>query len=290
MLQRDLEIDLLRAFIAAVESGSFTAAAEIVGRSQSAVSQKILRLEDILGCRVFERSNRTLTLTSEGERLVGLARQILEFNDAALQLFADPITGKIRLGISDDFIPHHLPGLIARLGEANPGVVLELRTGCGTELFAAFEEGHLDLAIAGRGTPVQTGRIIWREPLCWVAAEEFSIGLDEPIPLVVLPPPCRYRNVIFQTLEAARRAGVVTCTSSTLSGVQLAVKNGLGVTVLGKSFIQAGLKILPASASWPPLPMTEIILLGEERVPAGIVESLISFVTDSLAIQQGVAD
>src|SRR5262249_20708598 len=87
MLQRDLEIDLLRSFIAAVESGSFTAAAEIVGRTQSAVSQKIFRLEEILGARVFERSNRSLTLTPDGERLIGLARQILKFNDAAIQQF-----------------------------------------------------------------------------------------------------------------------------------------------------------------------------------------------------------
>jgi DNA-binding transcriptional LysR family regulator len=289
MLRRDLEIDLLRSFMAAVESGSFTAAAGIVGRSQSAVSQKIFRLEEILGCSVFERSNRSLTLTSDGERLVGLARQILEFNDAALQQFTGPITGKVRLGVTDDFIPHQLPGLITRLGQAHPGTILELRTGCSTELLAAFDEGQLDLAIAKRDRRVQTGRIIWREPLCWIAAEEFFMSLDEPIPLVVLPPPCRYRNVIFQTLEAARRSGVVTCTSSTLSGVQLAVKNGLGVTVLGKSFIPAGLKILPASANLPPLPMSEIVLLGEERVPASIVESLVSFVTDSLAIQQDAA-
>jgi DNA-binding transcriptional LysR family regulator len=171
----------------------------------------------------------------------------------------------------------------------HPGIALELRTGCSCELLAALEDGHIDLAIAKRDTRVQTGRIIWREPLFWIAAEDFSIGADEPVPLVVLPAPCSYRRLMLHTLEAARRPTTVACTSSSLLGVQLAVKHGLGVTVLGKSFVQDRLRILPANANWPPLPMTEIVLLGEDRVPASIAEPLISFVADSLPMHQAVA-
>src|SRR5262245_13320315 len=111
----DLEIDLLRAFVAVAESGGFTAAAEVVGRSQSAVSQKIQRLEDLLGRRLFERTSRTLSLTKDGEQLLISARRILELNDTAVRSMIEPTTvGTLRLGVTEDFIPRQLPGLLAR--------------------------------------------------------------------------------------------------------------------------------------------------------------------------------
>ena len=114
MAIQDLEIDLLRAFVAVAEAGSFTAGADIVGRTQSAVSQKILRLEEILGRRVFERSSRSLSLTLDGERLMGPARQMLEFNNETVRQFIEPpVVGTLRLGVADDFIPHQLPRLLS---------------------------------------------------------------------------------------------------------------------------------------------------------------------------------
>jgi DNA-binding transcriptional LysR family regulator len=101
----DIEIDLLRAFVAVAEAGSMTGGAEIVGRTQSAMSQKILRLEELIGRRVFERSSRSLSLTHDGERLLGAARRMIEFNDETMRQFAEPvIAGTLRLGITDDFI------------------------------------------------------------------------------------------------------------------------------------------------------------------------------------------
>ncbi len=109
----DLEIDLLRAFVAVAETGSFTAAADVVGRSQSAVSQKVLRLEEILDRRVFDRTSRSLSLTRDGERLLVSARRMLEFNDAVMRELREPqAAGTLRLGISEDFIPGQLPSLL----------------------------------------------------------------------------------------------------------------------------------------------------------------------------------
>jgi DNA-binding transcriptional LysR family regulator len=106
MAAPDLDIDLLRSFVAVAEAGSFTAAADVIGRTQSAVSQKILRLEEALGCRVFERSSRSLSLTREGERLMAPARRMLELNDETIRRFVEPpVAGKLRLGIADDGSP-----------------------------------------------------------------------------------------------------------------------------------------------------------------------------------------
>lgn len=280
----DLEIDLLRAFLAVAEAGSFTAAAGTVGRTQSAVSQKILRLEELVGRRVFERSSRALSLTSDGERLMGLARRMLALNDEAVRQFVDPpVTGRLRLGVADDFIPHQLPRLLARFARGYPGIQLELATGMSCDLLAALERGELDLAIAKRDGTMGRGRVVWREPLVWIAAEAFTLDPARPIPLVLLPPPCTYRGLMLKALGDAGRASAVACTASSLMGVQAAVSGGLGVTVLGRSFVQDGLKMLDPGERWPPLPMTEIVLIGEDGAQAHLAKPLVSFLTESLA-------
>jgi DNA-binding transcriptional LysR family regulator len=130
---------------------------------------------------------------------------------------------------------------------------------------------------------MQRGRVIWREPLVWIAAEGFEIDPGKPVPLVLPPQPCTYRGVILKALEAAGRASTIACTASSPMGIQAAVVGGLGVTVLGRSFVQDGLKVLSTRENWPPLPMTEIVLLGEDGAQAHLAKPLVSFLTESLA-------
>lgn len=280
----DLEIDLLRCFVAVAEQGSFTAAAPLVGRTQSAVSQKILRLEEILGGRVFDRSSRSLSLTPEGERLLASARRILDLNDETLRQFVAPsAAGTLRLGVCEDFIPHQLPRLLARFARSYPGLRLELRTGLSCDLLAALNDGALDLALAKRDGRMRQGRVIWREPLAWIAADGFQLDPDRPVPLVLLPTPCTYRHLALETLEVAGRESMVVCTASSLMGIQAAVAGGLGMTVLGRSFMRDGLKLLETPASWPALPMTEIVLLGEDQAQSAWAGPLVAFLTEALA-------
>ncbi|MCK0207110.1 LysR substrate-binding domain-containing protein [Starkeya koreensis] len=285
----DLEIDLLRAFVAVAEAGGFTAAADVVGRSQSAVSQKILRLEDLLGCRVFERTSRSLTLTAEGEKLLVSARRMLELNDVAVRALLEPRVGSLRLGVSEDFVPGLLPGMLARFQRLYPGLHLELRTGLSCDLLAAFEAGQLDAVIAKKDGTAQRGRVIWREQLVWMAAQDYRPDFARPAPLVLLPPPCTYRDVMIRALDSVRRDWFAACTASSLAGIRAAVAGGLGVTVLGRSFIGPEMTELRAPEHWPALPMTEIVLLGEERAEAEFVRPLVAFLTESLSAAPGVA-
>lgn len=285
----DLEIDLLRAFVAVAEAGGFTAAAEVVGRSQSAVSQKILRLEELLGRRVFERTSRSLTLTQEGERLLVMARRILEMNDIAVRAMLEPMAGRLRLGVSEDFVPGLLPGMLARFRRLHPGLQLTLRTGLSCDLLAAHEAGQLDVVIAKKDGQAQRGRVIWREPLVWMAARGHQPDFTRPAALVLLPPPCTYRDVMVQALDVVRRDWFEACTASSLAGIRAAVAGGLGVTVLGHSFVGPDLQVLRPPAHWPALPMTEIVLLGEERAEAELVRPLLGFLTESLAGTAAVA-
>lgn len=285
----DLEIDLLRAFVAVAETGGFTAAADVVGRSQSAVSQKILRLEELIGCRVFERTSRSLTLTAEGEKLLVSARRMLELNDVAVRALLEPRVGSLRLGVSEDFVPNLLPGMLARFQRLYPGLHLELRTGLSCDLLAAYEAGQLDAVIAKKDGTAQRGRVIWREQLVWMAAQDHRPDFSRPAPLVLLPPPCTYREVMIRALDSVRRDWFAACTASSLAGIRAAVAGGLGVTVLGRSFIGADMKELRAPEHWPALPMTEIVLMGEERAEAEFVRPLVAFLTESLSAAPGAA-
>lgn len=280
----DLEIDLLRAFMAVAETGSFTAAAEVVGRSQSAVSQKVLRLEEILGHRVFDRTSRSLSLTPEGETLLVAARRMVEFNDSIVRRMREPArVGLLRLGISEDFIPAELPQLLARFSRLHPGVRIDLMTGLSCELLGAHEAGTLDAVIAKKDGAAQRGRVIWREPLVWMAASDYRLDFTRPARLVMLRPPCTYREIMVAALDNVRREWVAACTASSLMGVQAAVAGGLGVTVLGRSFVHPGMQILTAPEHWPALPMTEITVIGEEGEARHLVEPLVGFLTESLA-------
>ncbi len=283
MASPDIEIDLLRAFVAVVEAGSMTGGAEIVGRTQSAVSQKIMRLEELIGRRVFERSSRSLALTRDGERLLAAARRMIEFNDETMRQFVTPAPGgQLRLGVAEDFIPRQLPRLLARFVRLYPDISLELTTGLSCDLLALLEKGDLDLAIAKKDGAMQRGRVIWREPLEWIAAEEFEIAPDKPVPLVLLPPPCTYRGLALEALETVGRSSTISCTASSLIGIQAAVAGGLGVTLLGRSFLQPRLRVLPAGEGWPALPTTEIVLLGEDRAQDHLAKALVSFLMESL--------
>lgn len=279
----DLEIDLLRAFTTVAETGSFTAAADVVGRSQSAVSQKIIRLEDLLGRQLFRRTSRSLVLTGEGERLLSAARRMLEFNDSAVRTLVEPADVEhLRLGISEDFVPHHLPALLGKFAMLCPTVRVDLMTGLSCNLLAAYDDGQLDVVIAKKDGRAQRGRVIWREPLVWICAAELDPEVSPNVPLVLLPTPCTYRGVAIRALDSVRREWFVSCTANSLAGARAAVAGGFGVTVLGRSFVQEGLRVIPPSELWPVLPMTEIVVIGEETTEARIVRPLLSFLTDTL--------
>ncbi|GAB2924347.1 LysR substrate-binding domain-containing protein [Paraburkholderia jirisanensis] len=287
-----LDLDLLRAFVAVAESGSFTAAANVVGRSQSAVSQKVLRLEDALNVRVFERTSRSLKLTPDGERVLAAGRRLLSQYDAFVHELREPAQPtRLRLGVSENLVQSQLPLILARFGQRFSSVQLDLTTGSSHELIESHEAGLLDVVFAKRKREGSShrGRVIWREPLVWLAAKGYRSDASRPARLIMMPPPCAYREVMTETLEAARREWAVACTASNLIGVQAAVVGGLGVTVLGKSFVQNGMKVLPTSAQWPALPASEVAVIGEEPTTQHIVEPLVSMFVDVLTESSSIA-
>ena len=260
---RTLDLDLLRCFVTIAETGSFTRAGDRLGRTQSTISLQVKRLEDMLGRAVFARTPRSLSLTGDGERLLGPARQLLRLNDAAIaELFEPDMTGRVRLGVPEDFATAHLPGVLAAFAKAHPLVELEVTCDLTLNLFDKFHSGAFDLVLVKREpTAPLEGMRVWREPLVWVARDQLAVAGLATIPLVVSPEPCVYRKRAADALDAMGRKWRVAYTSTSLAGSLSAVNAGLGITVLPREMVPGHLTAITDDRELPLLYDTEIALI-----------------------------
>lgn len=260
----NLDIDLLRAFVSVAELGSFTRAADALLRRQSTLSLQIKRLEQGLGRRLLERSARRVVLTVEGEALLGQARRMLELNDRLVASLNEPaLAGRVRLGTPEDFATTHLPGVLARFGQAHPAVQLEVTCDLTLTLMHRFRAGDFDLVLVKR-EPERSDRgvLVWREPLVWVAARQLAPVAGGALPLVLSPPPCVYRKRAVDALTRAHRPWRIAYSCASLAGQHAAVRAGLGVTVLPKDMVPPGLVAAERRSGLPNLHDTEIALLA----------------------------
>lgn len=276
----DLDLDLLRGFVTVAERGGFTAAGVALGLTQSAISLKVKRLEDILGKRVLDRGGRGVALTREGETLLAYARRMLALNDEAVRrMIAPPVEGRLRLGVADHFIPRNLAPVLARFAQIYPQVRLEVEVGRSHELRGAMAEGALDLVLGKRRDGETEGRPIFTETIVWVAAPDWQAPAERPLPIAMLPQGCMFRD---RALAALARAGIafeVVFTSASLPGVAAAAQAGFATTVLGRAGLPPGLVERP---ELPGCGTAEMCLFGDAEGRSALVEPLIGFIRDSL--------
>lgn len=260
---RTLDLDLLRCFVTIAETRSFTRTGERLGRTQSTISLQIKRLEEQLGRAVFARTPRSLSLTPEGERLLGPARQLLRLNDAAIaDLFEPDMIGRVRIGVPEDFATAHLPAVLATFAKAHPLVELEVTCDLTLNLLDRFHGGAFDLVLVKREPSAQLeGVRVWRERLVWVARDQLAASGMETVPLVVSPEPCVYRKRAIDALEAVGRKWRIAYTSTSLAGSQSAVNAGLGIAVLPGEMVPPYLTPIIDDPELPVLYETEIALI-----------------------------
>lgn len=280
----NLDIDLLRSFVAVADSGSFTAAGELVARTQSAVSIQIKRLEETLGQRVFERTSRSLALTPAGETLLGYARRILALNDESVRRIAEPpVAGVIRLGITEYFVPNELPRILARFAAAYPGVQLEVRMGLSRDLREQMAGGQLDAVIA-RLAARERARAIWSEAQVWVAQEGFEPARCDTVALALLPEPCVLREHALDSMKRLRRPWKIGFTGSSMASVQAAVSAGLGVSIVPRSSLLPGMRILAAGRDYPDPGRLYVGVLRGGRARKDIVDALERVIQQTLEV------
>ncbi|MCP9628403.1 LysR substrate-binding domain-containing protein [Rhodopseudomonas palustris] len=263
----NLDLDLVRAFVAIATLGNFTRAAESLRRQQSTVSLQLQRLEDALGRKLLERNPRSVRLTPEGEVFLAHARRLLDVNDELVARVTEPaLHGVVRLGTPEDFATRHLPDVLSRFARAYPAVALEVTCDLTLHVIDGFRKGSFDLALIKRERVGEAAGIrVWREPLVWVTGEPAPQEREGPLPLVVSPSPCVYRKRATEALDRARRPWRIAYTCGSLAGSLAAVRGGLGVTVLPKDMVPDDLHVIDGGPL-PNLKDTEIALLQRDRL------------------------
>jgi DNA-binding transcriptional LysR family regulator len=275
-LDAPLESDLLRTFVAIADSGSFTRAAEHVGRTQSAVSMQMKRLEDIVGERVFRREPRGVRLTDSGAQLLGDARRILALLDrAVVSLQSDRLQGEVRIGIPNDYGATILPHVLGTFAKSNLGVEVTVRCGHSSDLDTALRKGELDLAVVwedGRIRP--DSEVLLRDPTVWVTSERHCLHEHDPIPVAMFAQDCWCRDWALRLLEAQDRPYRIAYTGDSSDGLAAAVTSGLAIAPLSRSMIPTQCRELTkADGFWSVLDST-VVLRQRARHPTAAIASM----------------
>lgn len=256
-----LDLDLLRAFVTVAETRSFTRAAQILGRTQPAVSLQIRRLEHQLRAPLLDRGARTVGLTTEGAGLLPQARRMLRMNDEIVSALGDgDLEGEIRFGAPEDIATMHLPAILGGFARSHPRIRLSVTCDYTANLLDRMSQGALDLALIKR-EPVgpELGVRVWGEPLVWVALDA-SLAEVRPMPLIVAPAPDIYRKRALVALEQSGIDFRPSFTSPSLAGQMAALRAGLGVGVLPAAMAPRDLSVL--GLPLPPLSDSEIALVS----------------------------
>ncbi|RJF91926.1 LysR substrate-binding domain-containing protein [Noviherbaspirillum saxi] len=267
MRKVNFDLDALRSFATGIELGSFAKAADRAGRSASAVSAQLKKLEEQAGRPLLQKSGRGMVLTNAGEILLSYARRMLSLNDeAALAIAGHEIEGSVRLGLQEDFSEHLLPAVLGEFARSHPGVRIEVRVARNAELLAGIVDGHLDLALAWHtGANTLHMSILGSYPLRWIGPADTAgpawPGPSALLPLVTFESPCQLRTAATQALDGAAIPWRIVYSSPSLSGVWAAITAGLGVTVRTEFGLPATLTpLLPSAAGLPELPSIGLAL------------------------------
>lgn len=254
----------LECFLAVIETGSFTRAADKVVRTQSAVSQQIAKLENQIGKSLFIRG-RDLTLTSDGEILLTYARKIVQLNRDAMDRFKQPeLQGEVRFGLPEDFASVFLSEVLTEYAALHPRILLNIECDLTLNLFERFKKKEFDLVLIKMNKPEDfpSGMDVWSETLEWVGSQELlELDDDQPVPLVLSPQPCVYRARAINSLEKKNKKWRIVFSSHSYAGTIAAVRAGMGLTVLPRNMIPSYLEIVRKNTNIPNLDDTHISLL-----------------------------
>ena len=278
-----LDLDQLKTFVAIAESGSFTRAADLVHKTQSAVSMQMRRLEERIGKPIFVREGRQSKLTEDGERLLGYARRMVRLSQETVAAFDDTgLSGSVRLGTPDDYADRFLPEILARFANSNPRVEVSVFCEPSLTLMEMARTGDLDLAIVTACGEMPT-EVLRQEPLLWVTSAAHRVEKEEIVPLALSKPPCVWRSAGLESLTSAGRKYRVLYTSGNSTAISAAVLAGLAVTVLAESALRPGMRVLSEAEGFPRLPSCEIgIIRSWNRQPSPVIDKLAEHIVSSL--------
>jgi len=283
MSRINLDMDVLRTLVTASELGALNRAAEQVGRSQSAVSQQIRKLEEQVGQPLFRKQGRGLVLTEAGDVVLSYARRILDLNDEAVSaIHGADVEGVVRFGLPNDFAESWLPAVLGRFKRAHPAVRIEASVERNATLLDRLDRGQLDLALMFGQRTRADAEPIAKLPMAWIGGSASDWTRGDPVPLVLFEAPCAFRQAGINALDAAGMPWRVTFTSPSLAGLWAAVDAGLGISLRTAASKPAHLTVLGRKQGLPPLPVTELSLHDAGRALSPATQRLRDILRDTL--------
>ncbi|MCD5996158.1 LysR family transcriptional regulator [Pseudomonas sp. CDFA 602] len=282
----DLQIDWLKSFVAVVDAGSLSGAAHEVNRSQSAVSMQMKKLEAALGRQLMNRGPRHLQLTADGQTLLSYARRMVALHAETQAAFhGEELTGRIRLGVAEDYAASYLTPVLKRFAPRYAGVEIELTCEQSTTLIPRLRSGDLDLALVSRDSP-QGGTFLFKEPMVWVGSPQFELWRRDPLPIAVYESESLARRNAVNSLTRQGRQFKVVYNSSSLAGQVAAVEGGLAVAVITQCCVPASLQVLSGEHGLGHIePMEVSILRSRASRGSRAVNSLHAFIISALRLQ-----
>ncbi|SAL52717.1 LysR family transcriptional regulator [Caballeronia turbans] len=268
------DLDLLKAIVMVADCGTFTAAAARLHSTQSTVSQKVRRLEEMAGHKLLERGSRDVLPTDAGETLLAYARRMLALNDEMIEALSGANVGlTVRLGVPEDFVGGPTTHMLAAFNRKHPQVKLEVTSGLCRDISNSYDRGELDLVLVKQRRNSREAVANWPEQLRWIdSAKSPSIGLD-PIPLVAFPPRGLYRDDMTNAIESIGRRWRLSFISSSLSGIQAAVADGLGISLLPARAVAPDHVVLTTKSGLPAIETMDIALMHRPTADA-VVKAL----------------
>ncbi len=270
-----LELDLLKTLVAGIDSGSFARAADKIGRSQSAVSLQMKKLEDQLDIALFEKQGRSLALTPAGKTLYDYATRMLELHDEAVAAIKGiALRGHVRFGMSADFENSWLPLALARFSRAHTGVSMDIHIERNSRLAERIAYGELDLALFFSRKKVPHAEPIAQLPMIWIGQQGFAAGAEEAMPLLLLEQPCIFHQAAVGALDSAGIKWRIAVTSPTQGGLWAAAAAGIGLTVRTPVSKPAALADLGEALALPALPEIGLYLAQAPQSKNEVAERL----------------
>lgn len=279
-----LDSDLMRSFLAVADSGSVTAAAGRLHRTQGAVSLQVKRLEESLGQPLFERQARGVVLTPRGEQLVPYARRVVALLDeAAIALREKPLVGPVRVGIPDEYSGTVLPRALAAFDERHEGVQVSVRVDHSTAQIAALEADEIDLAVIYDWQYVQEGEVLGIDPTVWVTSVTHAQHLRRPVPVAVYFRSEWSRDYAEQSLMRQGIDWRAAWACDMAGGFRVSVTNGMAIAPLSRSTIPAGCRELTAEDGFPIVDSARVVLRRNPRGTSPAVEGMAEILRSAFA-------
>lgn len=277
----ELQIELLKTFLAIIDTGGFTKAAQVIHRTQSAISMQVRRLEDAIGHPLFERAGRSFKLTTDGEALVPYARRLLKLHEEAVAAMVKPdIIGSVRIGIIDDYALRFLPDILSRFAVAYPQVQVTVRCEPTSLLAPALAKGELDLALIN-GTE-NDGEIVRHDQTVWVTSANHLIHEEDPLPLATFHEECIFRKWSMEALDSINRRYRVAYQSPSVAGIIATVSAGLAVSILFDSIAPQEFRILRKDDGFPDLPAAKIVLKRAAGSSSAAVDCMAQYIREGM--------